>query len=274
MKSGPQFPFEFVKSVLTRQCSTRPTPPTRSRAPGFPPPNVREFPDARIPPSLTVRAGNLSTIIASFMGPKDILERTASSEAVEFVPPETEYGLNVVSVYQDIPTRNGPPRCATRWRNWPARRGPLLFVGNQPPERSRGAHGGHPDDVVADVIMVSIYDAKNCRLNSAGGLTCGCRPLPADGSFDCTDQRAAQPGGRRTTPGITCARLRAGAVGFPVAGTQAAGGITRFLLHGEARGMDHPTTSVIQEALSHEQEPLSCPHARFNKETSNLIGAQ
>ena len=111
------------------------------------------------------------TTIVSFMGPKDILEWTAPLDAVEFAPPETEYGLNVALVYQDAPTREWATLVCDQVAQ---------LAGKEAVHCSSWEINCLSDPevlmdailmtLVADVIMVSIYDAKELPIELCGWI--------------------------------------------------------------------------------------------------------
>ena len=135
---------------------------------------MQEFPLPRL-----FERGSLWTIITTYMEQTNILERTTPLDELEFVPAETNNALNVVSVYQDAPTRKWANQVcdqvtrlagedAVHCTQWEISRLGDLEVLKDATLMT----------MVADVILVSIYDAKKIfRLISACGLTRGCRAV-------------------------------------------------------------------------------------------------
>jgi hypothetical protein len=190
----------------------------------------------------------------------NILERTTPLDELEFAPPETEYALNVALVYQDIPTRKWATQvcdqvsrlagkdavCCTLWN--------ISRLGD--PEV---LHDAVLTTMQADVILISIYDAKE---------------LPVDLCvwIDAWLPRRSLPTGALialiSVPGQTSAQLEH-ARGYLRA--VAHKGRLDFLLRERklpvaSRGYFYmekltewtsPTTSVVQKALSREHGDLS-----------------
>jgi hypothetical protein len=95
------------------------------------------------------------------MEQNNILERTDPSDELEFAPPETEYALNVVLVYQDAPTRKWATQVCDQVSSLAGKdavRCTCWEIGRlSDPE---GLKDAVLTTMQADVILISIYDAK------------------------------------------------------------------------------------------------------------------
>jgi len=200
-------------------------------------------------------------IIALFMGPKDILERTASSKAVEFAPPETEYGLNVALVYQDIPTR----KWATQVCDQVAQLAGKDAVHCSSWEINRLSDPEMLMDailmtLVADVIMVSIYDAKELPIELCAWFNAWMpyRSLPT-GALIALINVPGQPGAQTNhARDYLRSVARVGRLDFLLREQRRLPEASRGYFYMEKLAeWTNPTTSVIQEALSHEHGDLS-----------------
>ncbi|MGO9587545.1 MAG: hypothetical protein ACLP2Y_15245 [Limisphaerales bacterium] len=196
------------------------------------------------------------------MEQKHILERAIPSDEGEFVPPDTENALNVALVYQDAPTRNWATQVCDQVTQ---------LVGKDAVHCTQWeiSRLGDPDvlkDAVsttmqADVILISIYDAKELPIELAGwiGAWLPRRSLPTGALIALI-----------SVPGQTSAQLdhargylrtvaRKGRLDFllrerrlPVASR----GFYCIEKHTERTSL---TTSVVQKALNRDHEDLSLP---------------
>jgi len=193
------------------------------------------------------------------MEQKNILERHDPSDEEGFVPPETEYGLNVALVYQDAPTREWAAQVCDQV----TRLGGKDAVRCTWWEISRLSDPEVLKDAVlttasADVILISIYDAKE---------------LPADLCvwIDAWLSRRSLPTGALialiSVPGQTSAQLehargylravaRKGRLDFLLRERKLPVASRGYFYIEKLTEQTNPATSVVQKALSHDHENL------------------
>ena len=198
------------------------------------------------------------------MEQKNILERTAPSDAMEFAPLETEYGLNVALVYQDIPTR----KWAAQVCDQVARLAGKDAVHCASWEISRL---GDPEvlmdailmTLVADVVMVSIDDAKELPIDLCAWFDAWLpyRSLPT-GALIALINVPGQPGAQ-TDHARDCLRAvaREGRLDFLLRERRQPVVSRGYFYMEKLTEWTNPVTSVLQEALSREHENLSLLNA-------------
>ena len=205
------------------------------------------------------KRGTWGLLLARFMEQKNILERPAPSDEVEFVPPEMEYALNVALVYQDAPTRKWAAQVCdrvTRLAGKNAVRCTWWEIGRlSDPEVLKDAV---LTTVPADVILISIYDAEE---------------LPVDLCvwIDAWLPRRSLPTGALialiSVPGQTSARLehargylravaRKGRLDFLLRERKLPAASRGYLYIEKLTEQTNPATSVVQKALSRDHEDL------------------
>jgi hypothetical protein len=190
----------------------------------------------------------------------NILERTTPLGDLEFAPAETEYALNVALVYQDAPTRNW----ANQVRDQVTRLAGKDAVRCTQWEISRL---GDPEvlkdatlmTMVADVILVSIYDAKELPNDLYVWIDAWLprRFLPTGALIaliSVPEQTTAQLEHAR---GYLREVARKGRLDFLLRERKLPVASRGYFYIEKLAELTNPTTSVVQEALSHEHENLS-----------------
>ena len=195
------------------------------------------------------------------MGPNNILERTTPLDELEFAPPETEYGLNVALVYQDFPTR----KWATQMCDQMAQLAGKGAVHCSSWEINRLSDPEVLMDailmtLVADVIMVSIYDAKELPIELCGWINAWLpyRSLPT-GALIALINVPGQPGAQTNhARDYLRSVARVGRLDFLLRERRLPVASRGYFYMEKLAEWTNPTTSVIQETLSHEHGCLSC----------------
>jgi hypothetical protein len=188
------------------------------------------------------------------------LERTTPSDEAEFAPPETEYALNVTLVYQDIPTR----KWATQVCDQVSRLAGKDAVHCTQWEISSLSDPEVLQDAVlttmlADVILISIYDAKELpvdlcvwidtwlpRRSLATGALIALISVPGESSAQLEHARSYLRAVAHKSRLDFLLRERK----LPVASRG-------YFYMEKLTEWTSPTTSVVQNALSHDHGNLS-----------------
>jgi hypothetical protein len=192
-----------------------------------------------------------------FMEQTNILERTGTLDVVDFAPAETEpgYALNIAMVYQDALTR----KWATQVCDQVTRLAGKDAVHCPQWEISRLNDLSVLKDavlmtMVADVILVSIYDAeelpKDFRVWMDAWLAR--RYLPAGALIALISVRGEKSA--QTNPARDCLRAvaRKGRLDFLLRERRLPVTSRGYFFMEKAAEWNDPTASVLQEALSNE----------------------
>jgi hypothetical protein len=189
------------------------------------------------------------------MEQKSILERTKPSEEAEFVPSETGSALNVVSVYQDTPTRQwatqvcdqvtrlaGKDAVHCTW--WKIDR-----LGD--PEILQEAVLAA---IQADAILVSIYDAEELPVELCAWIDAWLprRSLPTGALIALVSVPAQMSARLEHARSYLRAAARKGRLDFLLRERKLPVTSRGFFFMEKLTEWTSPTTSVVQEALSHE----------------------
>jgi hypothetical protein len=193
------------------------------------------------------------------MEQKDILERTTPSDEVEFVPPETEYALNIASVYQDAPTRKWAAQVcdqvtqlagkdAVRCTWWEISR-----LGD--PEVLKDAV---LTTVPADVILISIYDAKELPVDLCVWIDAWLprRSLPTGALIALISVPGQTSAQLEHARGYLRAVARKGRLDFLLRERKLPVASRGYFYIEKLTERNNLATSVVQKALSHDHEKL------------------
>jgi hypothetical protein len=216
---------------------------------------MQEFPIPRL-----FEQGTWGLLLPRFMEQTNILERTTPLDEVEFAPPETEYGLNVALVYQDIPTR----KWATRVCDQVAQLAGKDAVHCSSWEINRL---GDPEvlmdailmTLVADVIMVSIYDAKELPVDLCAWFDAWLpyRSLPTGALIALISVPGQTSAQLEHARGYLRAVARKGRLDFLLRERRLPVTSRGYFFMEKLTEWNDSTTSVLQEALSDEHRNLS-----------------
>ena len=198
--------------------------------------------------------------VASIMKQTNALERTAPPDEVRLDQPENEYGLKVAVLYQDAPTC----KWAMQIRDQMARLAGSGVV------RSNSWEIGSMNDpdvlmeailktMVADVILVSIYDAKEVPVDFNvwvdAWLPRRCQPM---GALIALISVLGQPDDQTNiTRNYLRAVARKGHLDFLLRERRVPAASRGFFYMEKAREWSDPMTSVIQAALTDEHKNLT-----------------
>ena len=194
------------------------------------------------------------------MEQENILGRTTPSDEAESAAPETEYALNVTSVYQDAPTRKWATQVcdqvtqlagkdAVRCTGWEISR-------LNDPEVLKDAV---LTTMQADVILISIYDANELPIDLCAWIDAWLprRSLPTGALIaliSVPEQASAQLEHAR---GYLRAVARKGRLDFLLRERKLPVASRGYFYIEKLTEQASPATSVVQKALSHEHENLS-----------------
>jgi hypothetical protein len=194
------------------------------------------------------------------MEQKNILERTAPSDEVESAPSKTECALNVALVYQDAPTR----KWATQVCDQVSRLAGKDAVHCVSWEISRLSNPEVLMDailmtLVADVIMVSIYDTKELPIDLCAWFDAWLpyRSLPTGALIALINVPGQVSAQLEHTRGYLRTVARKGRLDFLLRERRLPVASRGYFYIEKLTEQTSPTTSVVQEALSHEHENLS-----------------
>ena len=199
-----------------------------------------------------------------FMKQTNILERTTPLDELEFVPSETEYALNVVLVYQDAPTR----KWATQVCDQVTRLAGKDAVHCTQWEISRL---GDPEvlkdavlmTMVADVILVSIYDAKELPIDLCVWIDAWLpRRFLQTGALIALISVPGQVNAQlEHARGYLRAVARKGRLDFLLRERRLPVASRGYFYMEKLTEWTNPATSVVQKALSYEHGSLSLLNA-------------
>jgi hypothetical protein len=216
---------------------------------------MQEFPIPRL-----FERGTWGLLLPRFMEQTNILERTTPLDELEFAPPETEYGLNVALVYQDIPTR----KWATQVCDQVAQLAGKGAVHCSSWEINRLSEPEVLMDailmtLVADVIMVSIYDAKELPIELCGWINAWLpyRSLPTGALIALISVPGQTSAQLEHARGYLRAVARKGRLDFLLRERRLPVTSRGYFFMEKLTEWNDSTTSVLQEALSDEHRNLS-----------------
>jgi hypothetical protein len=190
----------------------------------------------------------------------DILERTAPSDEVKFAPPETEYALNVVLVYQDAPTRKWANQVcdhvsrlagkdAVRCTWWDISR-----LGD--PEVLKDAV---LTTMQADVILISIYDTNELPIDLCVWIDAWLprRTLPTGALIALISVPGQVSDQLEHARGCLLTVARKGRLDFLLRERRLPVASRGYFYIEKLTERTNPATSVVQKALSRDHENLS-----------------
>jgi len=194
----------------------------------------------------------------------NILEQSTPLDELEFVPSETEYGLNVAVVYQDTPTRKWATQVCDHVKQVAGKDA----VHSTWWEISRL---GDPDvfrdavlmTIVADVILVSINDANELPIDLCVWIDAWLpRRYQPMGALIALISVPGQPGDQTNHARDYLRTIaRKGRLDFLLRERRLPVTSRGYFYLEKTKEWTDPTTSVVQEALSHEHGNLSLLNA-------------